>query len=444
VVAGGGPAGLGAAIGAARQGASTLLIERNGCLGGTATAAMMTTFNCPVDRLSGFSREMVARLLKEGGAWEGPTIPFDPEKFKEVALAFVEEAGARLLLYSWVTDPLVIDGKVHGVTVQNKSGRQAILGGVVVDATGDADLAARAGAEVVKGRESDGKMRPMTILFRMGGVDIERVVEYARAHPDQFTADPSFQILDAEGGVVRLSGFFDLVAAARARGELDKDCHYVRFEGVNVKRGTIFVNSTRVYGVDGTNAWDLTRAEVEARQQMKQVAAFIQREIPGCEKAYVIDASSSIGVRETRRIRGPFVLTEEDILAHKTYEDTVAKIWRFHAAGRDWHSPDGGEGSSSNLVYRTAVTPLNWFEIPYRCFLPNGVQGLLVGGRTLSQTHQADMWTRGMYCCMVTGQVAGTAAALATQSRVEPSALDVRMLQDALAAQGVDLGSKAR
>jgi hypothetical protein len=444
VVAGGGPAGLGAAIGAARQGASTLLIERNGFLGGTATAAMMTTFNCPVDRLSGFSREMVARLLKEGGAWEGPTIPFDPEKFKEVALAFVEEAGARLLLYSWVTDPLVIDGKVHGVTVQNKSGRQAILGGVVVDATGDADLAARAGAEVVKGRESDGKMRPMTILFRMGGVDIERVVEYARAHPDQFTADPSFQILDAEGGVVRLSGFFDLVAAARARGELDKDCHYVRFEGVNVKRGTIFVNSTRVYGVDGTNAWDLTRAEVEARQQMKQVAAFIQREIPGCEKAYVIDASSSIGVRETRRIRGPFVLTEEDILAHKTYEDTVAKIWRFHAAGRDWHSPDGGEGSSSNLVYRTAVTPLNWFEIPYRCFLPNGVQGLLVGGRTLSQTHQADMWTRGMYCCMVTGQVAGTAAALATQSRVEPSALDVRMLQDALAAQGVDLGSKAR
>jgi hypothetical protein len=444
VVAGGGPAGLGAAIGAARQGASTLLIERNGFLGGTATAAMMTTFNCPVDRLSGFSREMVARLLKEGGAWEGPTIPFDPEKFKEVALAFVQEAGARLLLYSWVTDPLVIDGRVHGVTVQNKSGRQAILGSVVVDATGDADLAARAGAEVVKGRESDGKMRPMTILFRMGGVDIERVVEYARAHPDQFTADPSFQILDAEGGVVRLSGFFDLVAAARAGGELDKDCHYVRFEGVNVKRWTIFVNSTRVYGVDGTNAWDLTRAEVEARQQMKQLAAFIQREIPGCGKAYVIDASSSIGVRETRRIRGPFVLTEEDILAHKTYEDTVAKIWRFHAAGRDWHSPDGGEGSSSNLVYRTAVTPLNWFEIPYRCFLPNGVQGLLVGGRTLSQTHQADMWTRGMYCCMVTGQVAGTAAALATQSRVEPSALDVRMLQDALAAQGVDLGSKAR
>jgi hypothetical protein len=444
VVAGGGPAGLGAVIGAARQGASTLLIERHGFLGGTATAGLMTTLNCPADHLSGFSREMVARLLKEGGAWAGPTIPFDPEKFKEVALAYVQEAGASLLLYSWVTDPLVIDGKVHGVMVQNKSGRQAILGSVVVDTTGDADLAARAGAEVVKGRETDGKMRPMTILFRMGGVDVARVVEYARAHPDQFTADPSFQVLDIEGGVVRLSGFFDLVAAARERGELDKDCHYIRLEGVNVQRGTVFVNSTRVYGVDGTNAWDLSRAETEARDQMKQLIAFIRRQIPGCEAAFVIDASSSIGVRETRRIRGPFILGEEDILTQRTYNDTVAKIWRFHAAGQDRHSPDGGEGSPGNLVYRTPVTPLNWFEIPYRCLLPNGVQGLLVGGRSLSQTHRADMWTRGMYCCMVTGQVAGTAAALAAKSGIEPSALDARVLQDRLAAQGIDLGSQAR
>jgi FAD dependent oxidoreductase len=444
VVAGGGPAGLGATIGAARQGASTLLIERNGFLGGTATAAMMTTLNCPVDRLSGFARDMVLRLLREGGAWEGPTIPFDPEKFKEVALAFVREAGVKLLLYSWVTDPLVIDGKVRGVTIQNKSGPQVVLGSTVVDATGDADLTARAGGEVVKGRESDGKMRPMTILFRMGGVDIARLVEYAQEHPEQFTADPSFQVLDIARGVVRLSGFFDLVAGARARGELDQDCHYIRFEGVNVERGTVFVNSTRVYGVDGTSAWDLTRAEVEGRQQMKRLAEFIRREIPGCDKAYVIDASSSIGVRETRRIRGPFVLTEEDILAHTTYPDTVAKLWRFHSAGRDWHSPDGGEGSAQNAVYRTAVTPLNWFEIPYRCFYPKGVSGLLVGGRTLSQTHQTDMWTRGMYCCMVTGQVAGTAAALAAKSGLDVGAISVGQLQDRLAAQGVDLGSQAR
>ncbi|MCL4370340.1 MAG: FAD-dependent oxidoreductase [Chloroflexi bacterium] len=444
VVAGGGPAGLGAAVAAARQGARTLLIERNGFLGGTATAAMMTTFNCPVDRLSGFAREMVVCLLKEGGAWEGPTIPFDPEKFKEVALAFLWEAGASLLLYSWVTEPLVEAWKVRGVVVENKSGRTAYLADVVVDATGDADLAARAGAEVVKGREADGKMRPMTILFRMGGVDIPRLVEYARDHPEQFTADPSFQLLDIEKGVVRISGFFDLVAAARERGELDEDCHYIRFEGVNVRRGTVFVNSTRVYGVDGTNGWDLTRAEIEARDQMRQLESFIRGNLPGCERAYVLDASSSIGVRETRRVRGSFVLSEEDILAQRSYEDTVAKIWRFHAAGRDWHSPDGGEGSPVNAVYRTAVTPLNWFEIPYRCLVPNGVEGLLVGGRTISQLHQADMWTRGMYCCMVTGQAAGTAAALSVKGSVEPRELEVMALQERLAAQGVDLGSRAR
>lgn len=444
VVAGGGPAGLGAAVAAARLGASTLLIERHGFLGGTATAGMMTTLNCPFEHMSGFAHDLVSRLLHEGGAWKGRTIPFDPEVFKAVALSFVQETGVSLRLYSWVVDPLVSDGRVRGVIIESKSGREAIFGKIVVDATGDADVAARAGAEVVKGRESDGKMRPMTILFRMGGVEVARVVEYARAHPDQFTADPSFQVLDIEGGVVRLSGFFDLVAAARERGELHKDCQYIRFEGVNVQRGTVFVNSTRVYGVDGTNAWDLSRAEMEARDQMKLLIAFIRRQIPGCEAAFMIDASSSIGVRETRRIRGPFILSEEDILTQRTYHDTVAKVWRFHAAGRDWHSPDGGEGSPGNLVYRTAVTPLNWFEIPYRCLLPNGVQGVLVGGRSLSQTHQADMWTRGMYCCMVTGQVAGTAAALAAKSGIEPSALDARELQGRLAAQGIDLGSQAR
>ncbi len=443
IVAGGGPAGLGAAVAAARQGASTLLIERHGFLGGVATAAMMTTLNCPFERMSGFAHDLVSRLLNEGGAWEGRTIPFDPEAFKAVALGFVQDTGVKLRLYSWVVDPLVSDGRVRGIVIESKSGREAILGKIVVDATGDADLAARAGAEVVKGREADGKMRPMTILFRMGGVDIQRVVEYARAHPEQFTADPNFHILDLDRGVVRISGFFDLVAAARERGEMDPHCHYLRFEGVNVERGTVFVNSTRVYDVDGTNAWDLTRAEIEARRQMKMLLAFIQCRVPGCDKAHVIDASSSIGVRETRRIRGPFVLREEDILAQRTYPDTVVKIWRFHAAGQDRHSPDGGEGAAGNAVYRTEVTPLSWFEIPYRCFLPNGVSGLLAAGRALSQTHQADMWTRGMYCCLVTGQVAGTAAALAATSGVAPPGVSVGDLQDRLSAQGVDLGSRA-
>lgn len=421
LVCGGGPAGVGAALGAARAGARTLLVERNAFLGGASTAVLMNTWNVPVDRMTGVAREIALRLAERGAAvLGGPTVPFDPEVLKDLALELLLDAGVELLTYSWVTEPILDGNRIRGVIVQNKSGRQAILAGAVVDATGDADIAAAAGAEFVMGREQDHKMRPMSVLFRLGGVDVRRAVEYCRQHPDQFTADPNFHILDLERGLVRMSGFFDIVEQARRRGELPEEIHYIRFEGVQVDRGIVTVNNSRVYGVDGTNAWDITRADIAARRQNRQLFQVIKKYIPGFENAYVIDSSPTVGVRETRRVRGSYVLTEEDILAHRTYPDSVAKIWRHHDAGRDWHSPDGGEGSPQNLVYRTLRTDLKWFEIPYRVLVPNGVEGLTVGGRTLSVTHEADMWTRGQYCCLVTGQVAGTAAALAAQAGITP------------------------
>ncbi len=445
LVAGGGPAGIGAALGAARAGAKTLLVERNGFLGGVATAVMMTTWNVPSRCLSGTPREIVRRLLERDGAIDGgPTIPFDPETFKEVAETACLEAGVELLYYTILSVPVVDAGQVSGVIVENKSGRQALTARVLVDCSGDADLAARAGVPCVKGRETDGKMRPFTILFRLGNVDIRRVVEYARQHPDQFTADPNFQLLDLEGGVVRISGFFDLVAQARERGELDKDCHYLRFEGVFPDRGTLFVNSTRVYGRDGTDSWDVTQGSIEARRQMDQLLRFIRKAVPGCERAFRIDASTSLGVRETRRIRGAHLLMEEDILAGKTYPDTILKVWRHHGPGRNWHSPDGGEGAPSDPTYRTLRTDLQSFEVPYGCLVPLHVEDLLVAGRTISQTHEADMWTRGMYCCMLTGQCAGVAAALAAKSCTSPRHLEVNLLRRELERQEVDLGSAAQ
>ncbi|HWT80815.1 MAG TPA: FAD-dependent oxidoreductase, partial [Candidatus Methylomirabilis sp.] len=351
------------------------------------------------------------------------------------------QAGAQVLTYTSVVEPLMIEGTVRGVLVVNKSGLQAVLAKTVVDATGDADIAVRAGATVVKGRESDGKMRPVSVEFRLGGVDIRSAVEYCRQHPDQFTRDPNFHILDVEAGLVRISGYFDLVSQARARGELEGDINYVRFEGVQVDRGIVTVNNSRVYGIDGTNAWDLTRAEIAARRQNRFLFQFIKRNIPGCENCYVVDTAENIGVRETRRIRGAHILTEDDILARRTYPDSVALLWRHHAAGRDWHSPDGGEGGPENLTYRTLTTTLNWYEIPYGVFVPNGAEGVIVAGRTLSQNHQADMWTRGQYVCMVTGQVAGTAAALSCRSGTSLRKVDVGQLQRALVEQGVDIGS---
>lgn len=444
LVVGGGAAGIGAAVGASRAGARTLLVERNGFLGGVATAVMMTTWNVPSRCLAGISRELFEGLLKRGGAIDGgPTIPYDPETFKEVAEGACLEAGVELLYYTSMAAPLRDGDTLHGVVVENKSGRQALAAQVTVDCSGDADVAAAAGVPCVKGREKDGKMRPLTTLFRLGNVDIRRVVEYARAHPDQFTADPNFQILDLDRGLVRISGFFDLVAEARARGELDKDCHYIRFEGVFPDRGTLFVNTTRVYGRDGTSAWDLTEGSIEARRQMDQLLRFLVLKVPGCERAFRIDASSVIGVRETRRIRGEHLLTEEDILAGRAYDDTVVKAWRHHGAGRNWHSPDGAEGAPSDPTYRTMTTELQSFEIPYGCLVPLEVEGLVAAGRIISQTHEADMWTRGMYCCVMTGQCAGVAAALAARDGVAPRRLSVPALQRELRRQGLNPGPRA-
>src|SRR3990172_6508142 len=304
VVCGGGPAGLGAAVGAACQGANTLLVEHNAFLGGAATAVMMNTWNVPPQNMSGLAREMVEALVRKGHAVDGVTVPFDPEWFKEMAVDVVGGAGVKLLFYTDVAAPLMDGDRIVVVVTESKSGRQAILAKAVVDATGDGDVAYRAGVPTVKGRESDGKMRPVTTLFRLGGVDVRAIVEYSKAHRDQFTADPNFHIMDVDKGLVRISGFFDIVAGAREKGEVDKDCHYIRMEGIQVDRGIVTLNSTRVYGVDGTDAWDLTRAEIEARHQMRLLYRFIKTRLPGCENAYIIDTSPIIGVRETDRIPG--------------------------------------------------------------------------------------------------------------------------------------------
>jgi hypothetical protein len=219
--------------------------------------------------------------------------------------------------------------------------------------------------------------------------------------------------------------------------------HYLRFEGIDVARGIVTVNNSRVYGVDGTNAWDISRADTEARLQNRRLYAVIRKYIPGFENAYVIDSSPTVGVRETRRVRGPYVLPQEDLAAQRTFDDSVVRIWRHMAAGRDWHKAEGGEGAPTDAVYRTVTTDLTWFEIPWRVFTPNNVDGMTVGGRVLSVTHDADMWTRGQYCCLVTGQIAGVGAALAAAQGVTPAALDVRELQRALMNQGIDVGSAA-
>ena len=441
VVAGGGPAGLGAALGAARCGARVLVVERNAFLGGTATAVQMATWNMSSENMTGVAREIATRLIADGGAVAGgPTTPFDPEHVKRLALDLVHENDIQLLLYSQLAEPILDNGRVRGVIVENKSGRRAILASTVIDCTGDADVAARAGATFVMGRESDSHMRPMTLMVRLGGLHLDQMVEYARDHPEDFDPDPNFQLLDLDRGLLRFAGFYSQVEAAHAAGELDPKIHYLRFEGVQVDKGVAFLNSVRVYDVDGTDAFDLTRAEIEGRRQADELVAFIKKRVPGCQDSYVIDTSPSMGVRETRRIVGRHVLTEEEIDANTEFDDVIAKLWRFHSVGHEMHSPDPVEGSSEDPWHRGLMRPLRSFQVPLGCLLPRDVDGLLAAGRCISTTHAADGWTRGMYCCMVTGQAAGVVAALSSKHGVPAAAVPIGDIQHELRQQRVDIG----
>ncbi len=440
LVVGGGIAGVMAALASGRSGARTLLVERFGSLGGTGTAAIMNLFYVPYAASRGLIRELFDRLIARGGAIPGEFVVYDPELYKVTALDMLAEARVDVLLHTLVSDVIMEGSRLRGIVVENKSGRAAITSGVTIDASGDADVAARAGAPYIKGRESDGKMRPMTLIFRMGGVDVPRLVEYVRAHPEDFSRDPLQFMLDLEHHMIRIFGFFKLVEAAKARGELWPDCYYFRVESVLPERGVLTVNATRVYGVDGTKAEDLSRAEIETRHQMLQLAAFARKSIPGFERSFILDSASTIGVRETRRIRGEYVMTEDDILEGRRYDDAVAvDANQQNPRQQGGHPPDGKEGGPEDLEARELVARMFVYEIPYRALVPQDVEGLLVAGRCISVDHHADVYTRNQGSAMATGVGAGVAAALAVQAGAPPRHVNIRAVQTRLRALGVDL-----
>ncbi len=439
LVLGGGVAGLAAALAARRAGADVLLVERGNCLGGTATAGMMALFYTPYRCAHGVPKTIFDRLIAAGGAFPGEIISVDHEIFKGVAFEMVAEAGVSLLLHTICTDVIMDGARVRGVVIENKGGRQALLGRVLVDATGDADIAARAGAPTVMGRESDAKMRPMTLLFRLGGVDVEAMLAYVRAHLEDFSKDPNQMMLDVAGKNIRIFGFFSVVERAKAEGCLFPECHYFRVESVFPERGTLLVNTIRIYGVDGTNPADVTRAEVEARRQQRLLLEFARKYVPGFSAAYILDSGSHIGVRETRRIIGEYVLTEEDIIQQAAFPDTIGIDSNRQNPKGPRHNPDGMEGSASDLETRQLVASLYTYEIPYRCLLPQRVEGLLVAGRSISATHEADGYTRNQPACMVTGQAAGVAAALAARGSILPRDLRIPELHAALRMLDVKL-----
>jgi hypothetical protein len=322
------------------------------------------------------------------------------------------DSGGSLLLHTSFVDPIVEDGAVRGAIVHNKGGLQVLRAGQVVDCSADADVAYRAGAPTTKGRASDGKMQPMTMFFIIEDVDDATVDAYVAAHPED------------EGKL-----FHTLVEAAKARGEFpiprDKIGIYRTPEA-----GVWRVNTTRLLGLDGTNPDDLTRAEIEGRKQVFALLQFMRAYCPGLEHVKLREIAAQIGVRETRRIVGEYVLTAEDLASGRHFDDVIA------LAGYpvDIHPVDG---SGSGL--RTDIATADVYEIPYRSLVPLEIEDLLVAGRCLSATHEAAGAVRVMPPCFAMGQAAGTAAALAAERGISPRRVEVAELQAELRKHGAIL-----
>jgi len=330
LVCGGGVAGIAAAVAAARTGAKTLLIERAGSLGGTATGSMMGLIVIPFKELSGFPAELFARLREKHGAGDGRVVPWDIEAYKYAAEELVMEAGAEILYHTWISEPIIDGNSIKGIVVENKSGRQAILAKVVIDTTGDADIAARAGVPFVKGREEDGAMRPVTVMGLIGNVNLSILKAWIDTHQKDVATDPGRHVFDLEAGIIRIDGFFSIVEEAKKIGLIaaSTPINYLRFSAVfepgQEEHAHVIINSTRVYDIDGTDVRAISRAETEGRRQLQESFKVCKHMLPGFENSLLVQSSSYLGVRETRRIRGQYILTYDDIAQGRHFKDSVA------------------------------------------------------------------------------------------------------------------------
>lgn len=408
LVVGGGPAGVSAAIAAARNGAPTLLIEQFGDIGGVSTVGLMSHWTGKTK--GGFYEEILERSkdAEEEAIESQPflRVAINPEKLKTAYLEMLLEADAELRLYTLAVEPIVKDGAIKGVITESKSGREAILAGCVIDASGDGDIAAKAGVPFTKGREEDNLMQPMTLMFKVAGVDTDRAV-----FPGGFEDN-----IEIPKGAIQDLGKANLPSPAG---------HVLLYR--STLPGIVTCNMTNVTGVDGTDAKDLTKAHVTARRQMDPIVRFLREYVPGFEKCYAIDSASYIGIRETRHFHGDYTLTEDDILQAKVFEDWVVSYAHFNF---DVHNITGAGLDETGMQKK--FPQARGYTIPFRCLLPQKVENLLLAGRNISGTHMAHSNYRVMPICANMGQAAGTAAAIAVRTGVAPRQIKVEEIQKIL------------
>lgn len=406
IVAGGGFAGTAAAIEAARSGLSVLLIEQSNCLGGAASNCLVNPFMGWMTKLNGADVELCRGIfaeirsnLKEFGkatdrALEG--IIFNEEYLKFILLEMTEKAGVELLLRSYITETKCVDGTVKSVTVANKSGYMEFCADYFIDATGDADLIYLSDFETKLGREGDNLCQPMTLCFRVANVDIEKFSE--------------------ERGQIH-----DLYNKYKEEGKIKNPREDILAFRLLVE-GIIHFNSTRIVKLDPTNAFDITKAEVEARKQVFELFSFLKENFESFKNAHILSTAANIGVRESRMICGEHTLNETELKECTRFPDAIA----YGNYDIDIHNP---EGSGTSHYY---FGDGEFYTIPYRSLIPKGAKNILAAGRCISATHEAQASIRIMpiVCCI--GQAAGAAAAVAFKEKKAVNDINVDVLRDKL------------
>lgn len=411
IVVGGGPAGVGAALGAARQGAKTLLIEQYAFLGGMWTAGMVI----PIwdwENKGGIMQEIVDGLMEEKHtAYSGPLLGFDIEAMKLLLDQMMLNSNVALLFHTWFSAPIMQNNTICGVIVENKSGRQAYGAKCVIDCTGDGDVAARAGVPFKVGREKDGATQPMSLMFKMGEMDYVQAMDYSA------------------GPLKTTDLFFHMEHAAQAAGLNNYAFNFDRPYILSLPTPHQGIaEMTHVRNKSGINVQELSEAEVEGRALVHEAMDYFTKYMPQFRHAILEQTAPCIGVRETRRIMGEYELTLDDILEGRMHEDGICTC----AFSIDIHQPDGL--SQEGYEYHTKP-----YHIPYRSLVPLKVENLLVAGRCISGSYEAHASYRVTGDCVAMGQAAGIAAAIAVKNTIPPRNIDTRDLIQLLRNQGVNI-----
>ena len=425
LVVGSGPGGLSAALAAARENVSTILLERYGCFGGNITQAMVESIawyrHEGTVESEGIGVEFERRAKEMGGSQREPqslSEALDADMFKYVADKMVEESGIVPVLHCLAVEAVMEGDCIRGVITESKSGRQCILAKRVIDATGDADIAMRSGAPYRMDPKE--KLQGLSVSFGCSGVNRERFLADVAKHPGRI-GDWASETTGKEDDL--FSTFLhEPFRKAREAGEIPQNVLKGGYWSSLTEAGeATYMNIVYMRGKDPTSVWDLTRAEIEGRQQAMWALAALKKYNPGFEGAKLRTFGSSVGVRESRKIIGDYILTGDDVRNEARFEDSIGIFPEFLD------------------MFNMAIIPTTgrYFHLPYRILVPRKVENLLVAGRCVAGDKTSHAATRQMMCCSVTGQAAGVAAATSIKEDVTCRRVSVANVQKALKRQGV-------